>query len=342
MNLFFISSTVLVMAGIIDNVLNGLARPTFGWVSDHIGRENTMAIVFTCGPARTGRWARSATRRGRSSITPGLVYFTWGEIYSLFPRSAPTCYGPRYATTNAGLLYTAKGAASFVVPLASWLQKRYGGLARLCSSLRPWRTSPSRATALFVVKPMRTSRRRKRRGSPFRRREVGQPRELDDPTRLAAEIAAAYRDRRTISTLSSRAPAFDVDAAYAVDAELVKRRRAERTPTVGLKVGFANKAVWRALKLETLVWAHMYDDTVHYADAGSATLSIAGMISPKIEPEIVFRLPGPFDAGTADAAACCSGRSNGSRSASRSSTASFPTGSFSRRISSRRTACTRR
>jgi OFA family oxalate/formate antiporter-like MFS transporter len=48
-NVFFISSTVLVMAGIVDNILNGLARPTFGWLSDHIGRENTMGIVFTVG-----------------------------------------------------------------------------------------------------------------------------------------------------------------------------------------------------------------------------------------------------------------------------------------------------
>jgi len=124
-----------------------------------------------------------------------------------------------------------------------------------------------------------------------------------DPRHLAGEIASAYRDRREIPTLSSRDSAFDVDAAYAVDAELVKRRRADGHRTVGRKVGFANKAMWRALKLDTLVWAPMYDDTVRYAGDGLSTLSIAKMMSPKIEPEIVFKLRRPLEPGAEDAAA---------------------------------------
>src|SRR5262249_3651877 len=63
--------------------------------------------------------------------------------------------------------------------------------------------------------------------------------------------------------------------------------------TAGRKVGYANKAMWRALKLDTLVWAHIYDDTVHYAQPDEATLSIAPMYSPKIEPEIGFKLRAP-------------------------------------------------
>jgi 2-keto-4-pentenoate hydratase len=70
-----------------------------------------------------------------------------------------------------------------------------------------------------------------------------------------------------------------------------------------VKVGYANKAMWRVLKLETLVWGHMYDDTVQYAKGNDATLSIARMISPKIEPEIVFKMKAPLGAGVADAAA---------------------------------------
>src|SRR5258707_3591669 len=121
-----------------------------------------------------------------------------------------------------------------------------------------------------------------------------------DPKTLADEIAAAYRERREIPTLSSRDSAFDLSAAYGVEAELVRMRRAAGRATVGRKVGFANKAMWRVLKLDTLVWAHMYDDTVLDAPAGEATLSIARMFSPKIEPEIVFRLKRPLGAGAAD------------------------------------------
>jgi 2-oxo-3-hexenedioate decarboxylase len=72
--------------------------------------------------------------------------------------------------------------------------------------------------------------------------------------------------------------------------------------TTGLKVGFANKAMWRVLKLDTLLWAHMYDDTVRDARTGDATLAVGRMCSPKIEPEIVFRMKRSL-AASADAAA---------------------------------------
>jgi len=80
-------------------------------------------------------------------------------------------------------------------------------------------------------------------------------------------------------------------------------RRAAGHQTVGVKVGYANKAMWRVLKLDTLVWAHMYDDTVRYADANTATLSVAHMISPRIEPEIVFKMKASPGAAITDAAA---------------------------------------
>jgi 2-oxo-3-hexenedioate decarboxylase len=124
-----------------------------------------------------------------------------------------------------------------------------------------------------------------------------------DPRLLADEIAAAYRDRREIPAPSSREAGFDIAAAYVVEAELVRLRRAAGRTTVGRKVGFANKAMWRALGLETLVWARMYDDTVQYAEHGRAALSISRMFAPKIEPEIVFKLKKPLDAGAAEPAA---------------------------------------
>src|SRR5262245_41155315 len=107
-----------------------------------------------------------------------------------------------------------------------------------------------------------------------------------DLTQLAGELQAAYAERRIVPAPSSRDAAFDMKDAYAVEAELKQRRLAEGHKAVGFKVGYANKAMWRALKLETLVWAHMYDNTVQY----NSSLSIAKMMTPKIEPEIVFKV----------------------------------------------------
>ena len=153
-NLLFISSTVIVMAGIVDNILNGLARPTFGWVSDHIGRENTMAIVFTIGAGAYWALGTIGTSPWAFIASAGLVYFTWGEIYSLFPAICTDVYGPKYTTTNAGLLYTAKGAASFLVPVATWLQQSTGGwhAVFLVAAIANVVVG---ATAVLVVKPMR-------------------------------------------------------------------------------------------------------------------------------------------------------------------------------------------
>lgn len=120
---------------------------------------------------------------------------------------------------------------------------------------------------------------------------------------LAVEIRRAREEGRQLpGPLSTREPGFDLDAGYAVEAHLRRQRLAAGHATVGRKAGYANKAVWRALKLETLVWGHMYDDTVVYADADQARLSVGRLCAPKIEPEIVFKLRRPVDVGTQDAA----------------------------------------
>ena len=115
---------------------------------------------------------------------------------------------------------------------------------------------------------------------------------------------AAFSSGQEIAVLpSARDAGFDLPAAYAIEAELAQLRRASGRATVGRKVGFANKALWRALKLDTLVWAHMYDDTVRYAGNGDASISVERMHSPKIEPEIVFKLKKPIGAEDHDPAA---------------------------------------
>ena len=122
-----ITLPALTFALTIDRVLNGLTRPFFGWVSDQIGRENTMLIAF--GLEAVGIWALGMLGHDPVLfvILSGVVFFAWGEIYSLFPATCTDVYGARYATTNAGLLYTAKGTASILVPFANVLAHRTGG-----------------------------------------------------------------------------------------------------------------------------------------------------------------------------------------------------------------------
>lgn len=112
-----------------------------------------------------------------------------------------------------------------------------------------------------------------------------------DTLALATELAAAFHDGSLrVAAPSSRGEAFDMDAACATEAAVAKIRCERGAKKVGIKVGYANKAMWRVLKLETLVWAHMYDDTVHYAHGRAADLALPYYRAAKIEPEIVFKM----------------------------------------------------
>lgn len=120
---------------------------------------------------------------------------------------------------------------------------------------------------------------------------------------LAQELLSAFETGQMISVPPSSCPGFDLNTAYAVEATLKRMRESAGHRAVGRKVGYANKAMWRVLKLETLVWAHMYEDTVHYSAGNAATLTIAHPRSLKIEPEIVFGLKQPIISAGLDAAA---------------------------------------
>src|SRR5580698_4237840 len=113
---------------------------------------------------------------------------------------------------------------------------------------------------------------------------------LIDAENLARELLSAQQTDQMVPVLPSSRPCFDLDAAYAVEAALRRAREAAGHRAVGRKVGYANKAVWRVLKLETLVWAHMYEDTVQHSGSNTATLTLSNRRSLKIEPEIVFGL----------------------------------------------------
>jgi OFA family oxalate/formate antiporter-like MFS transporter len=153
-DIVFVTATTLSAALVIDNVLNGLARPFFGWLSDVIGRENTMGIVFALGAFAYWGLGTLGTTPYMFILLAGFIFFTWGEIFSLFPAVATDTYGAKYATANAGLLYTAKGVAVWVVPLASVIKNVTGswhGVFVLAALMNV----AVAVLALFVLKPLR-------------------------------------------------------------------------------------------------------------------------------------------------------------------------------------------
>jgi OFA family oxalate/formate antiporter-like MFS transporter len=154
MNLGFFAATTLSVALVVDNILNGLARPFFGWVSDHVGRENTMAGVFVIGGISYWMLGTMGTTPWSFVIFAGLIYFTWGEIYSLFPATCTDTFGRKFATTNAGLLYTAKGCAAWLVPLANVL-KSHTGTWHSVFMVATVLNLVVAAAALLLLKPLR-------------------------------------------------------------------------------------------------------------------------------------------------------------------------------------------
>ncbi len=125
-SLLGLTMAALPFALSLDRILNGLTRPFFGWVSDHIGRENTMFIAFGLEGLGILLLINFAHVPLFFVVFSGLVFFAWGEIYSLFPAMSGDLFGQKFATTNYGLLYTAKGTASLLVPFGNVLQAATG------------------------------------------------------------------------------------------------------------------------------------------------------------------------------------------------------------------------
>jgi oxalate/formate antiporter len=127
-------TTVLVMgmaalplALTIDRICNGLTRPLFGWISDHIGRENTMAFAFLFEGVAMTLWLLTSDNPVLFVLLSGVVFLGWGEIFSLFPSTLTDTFGTRHATTNYGFLYMAQGiGAVFGGPVAALLHQYTG------------------------------------------------------------------------------------------------------------------------------------------------------------------------------------------------------------------------
>jgi len=152
--ILFAGASTLTVALIVDNVCNGGARPLFGWVSDNIGREYTMAIAFGLGAVAYWMLGSLGTAPWAFVIFAALIFLTWGEIFSLFPSTCTDTFGPKFATVNLSLLYTAKGTSAFLVPLANVIMSSTGSW-HMVFVVTAAMNIVVVALALFVLKPIR-------------------------------------------------------------------------------------------------------------------------------------------------------------------------------------------
>jgi MFS transporter, OFA family, oxalate/formate antiporter len=149
-----ITLATLTFALSINNIVNGITRPVLGWVSDQIGREVTMFIAFML----EGIGILALMKFGSSPLSfvllSGVVFFAWGEIFSIFPATTRDHFGQKYATTNYGMLYTAKGVASLIVPLASVLTAATGSWTAAFLVASTFNVAAA-IISLAVLKPLR-------------------------------------------------------------------------------------------------------------------------------------------------------------------------------------------
>src|ERR1700676_3602770 len=146
----------LTFALTLDRILNGLCRPFFGWVSDQIGREPTMFVAFLLEGVGIIALANFGTDPMSFVLLSGLVFFAWGEIYSLFPATVTDTFGALYATTNTGLMYTAKGTASLLVPLGNVLMASTGNWYPVFMTAAALNILAA-LMAILILKPMRSA-----------------------------------------------------------------------------------------------------------------------------------------------------------------------------------------
>jgi OFA family oxalate/formate antiporter-like MFS transporter len=138
-----------------DRITNGLTRPFFGWVSDHIGRENTMGIAFILEGIAIFLMLQYRSDPFMLVVLSGLVFFGWGEIFSLFPSTLTDTFGAQHATTNYGFLYMAQGVGSILgAPIAAMIYEATGSWMPVFGLVIGMDVLTG-LLALFVLKPLR-------------------------------------------------------------------------------------------------------------------------------------------------------------------------------------------
>jgi OFA family oxalate/formate antiporter-like MFS transporter len=143
----------LTFAISLDRIFDGFGRPLFGWISDNIGRENTMCIAFGTAAAMLLTLSAYGSNPVVFVLATAVYFGVFGEIYSLFPATCGDTFGTKFATTNNGMLYTAKGTASLLVPLASLVSAKYGWQSVFVIAVALNATAA--LLALFAIKPLR-------------------------------------------------------------------------------------------------------------------------------------------------------------------------------------------
>jgi OFA family oxalate/formate antiporter-like MFS transporter len=151
--LFGMAMPALAFALFLNRIFDGVGRPFFGWLSDQIGREYTMALAFLVGAGALFTLSQSGSNPVLFVLVTALYFGVYGEIFSLFPATQGDTFGSKYAAANAGMLYTAKGAGSLLVPVAAIIAKDHGWGAvftvGMCFNII------AALLGLFVLRPMR-------------------------------------------------------------------------------------------------------------------------------------------------------------------------------------------
>jgi MFS family permease len=146
---------LLPLALSLDRITNGATRPFFGWVSDRIGREHTMLIAFGLEGTAMTLWLLTRDNPMLFVLLSGLVFFGWGEIFSLFPSTLTDTFGTKHATANYGCLYMAQGVGSVLGgPIAALLHEATGSWTPVFAVIIAMDFTTA-ALAFFALKPMR-------------------------------------------------------------------------------------------------------------------------------------------------------------------------------------------
>ena len=152
-SIFGVTMAALAFALMLNRIFDGVGRPFFGWLSDRIGREHTMALAFLIGAAALFTLSQSGSNPVLFVLISALYFGVYGEIFSIFPATQGDTFGSKYAAANAGMLYTAKGAGALLVFIAAYIAKAHGWAPVFAIAMTF--NVIAAGLAIFVLKPMR-------------------------------------------------------------------------------------------------------------------------------------------------------------------------------------------
>jgi oxalate/formate antiporter len=153
-NFYFFTMAALPFALMMNTIVNGISRPTFGWISDHIGREQVMFMAFSLEAVGILALGWYGSNPWAFVFLSGIVFFAWGEVYSLFSATAGDTFGTKHIGTIYGLLYCAKGVAALLVPFGNLLMEATGTWSSVLYTMAALDMSAALA-AIFILKPLR-------------------------------------------------------------------------------------------------------------------------------------------------------------------------------------------